>query len=210
MKKILTSSALLALLVYVTTACHDVNVPVNTELTPDIFPQNASQFIQASGPPYAALRGSFSLDYWFMQSLSTDEAILPARGGNWYDNQNYRMFHYHNWTKDHGSTNGAWSWLSTVIGVTNQSLSILDQTIPASTTTKATNLAELKMVRALAYYMMMDLYGNVPIVTAYGDFSAHPNVPRAQVFKFIEDEVKAALPNLSRTAGQAVYGSTLR
>lgn len=81
MKKIAVPGVLLALLVYLTTACHDLNVPVNTELTPDIFPQNSTQFIQASGPPYAALRGNFSLDYWFMQTLSTDEAILPARGG---------------------------------------------------------------------------------------------------------------------------------
>ncbi|WP_332369144.1 hypothetical protein [Spirosoma telluris] len=80
MKNILTTGAFLGLVMFLITACHDVTVPVNTELTPDIFPQNSSQFIQASGPPYAALRGNFSLDYWFMQSLSTDEAILPARG----------------------------------------------------------------------------------------------------------------------------------
>jgi hypothetical protein len=206
MKKLLTSGAFLVLLIYLTTACHDINVPVDTELTPDIFPQNSSQFIQASGPPYAALRGNYALDYWFMQSLSSDEAILPARGGNWFDNQNYRMLHYHNWTKDHGWTNGAWSWLSTVIGTSNQALSILNQTIPATTASKPTNLAELKMVRALAYFMMMDLYGNVPIDTTYGDFTPHPNVPRAQVFKFIETEVKAALPYLSRVSGQATYG----
>lgn len=206
MKKILSSGAFLVLIVYLTTACHDVNVPVNTELTPDIFPQNSSQFIQASGPPYAAFRGNFSLDYWFIQSLSTDEAILPARGGNWYDNQGYLMLHYHNWTKDHGTTNSVWTWLSTVIGTTNQALSILNQTIPASSAAKPTNLAELKMVRAMAYFMMMDLYGNVPIDTTYGDFTPHPNLPRAQVFSFIEKEVKAALPNLSRVAGQATYG----
>ncbi len=186
-------------------ACHEITVPVSTELTPDIFPQNANQFIQASGPPYAALRGAFSLDYWFMQSLSSDEAILAARGGNWYDNQNYRMLHYHSWTKDHGWTNSCWNWLSTVIGTTNQALSILNQTIPAGSS-KQTNLAELKMVRALSYFMMMDLYGNVPIDTAYGDFSPHPNVARPQVFNFIESEVKAALPYLSRTSGQAIYG----
>lgn len=206
MKNILPIGSLLVLLVYLTTACHDLNVPVSTALTPDIFPQNSSQFIQASGPPYAALRGNFSLDYWFIQSLSTDEAILPARGGNWYDGQNYRLLHYHTWTKDHGWTNGAWNWLSTVIGTTNQALSVLDKTIPASSAAKPTNLAELKMVRALAYFMMMDLYGNVPIDTTYGDFTPHPNVPRAQVFSFIEKEVKAALPNLSRVTGQAVYG----
>jgi hypothetical protein len=206
MKKLFPSGALLVLFLYLATACHDINVPVSTALTPDIFPQNSSQFIQASGPPYAALRGNYSLDYWFIQSLSSDEAILPARGGNWYDNQNYINLHYHNWTKDHGWTNGNWNWLSTVIGTTNQALSILDQTIPASAASKPTNLAELKMVRALAYFMMMDLYGNIPIVTTYGDFTPQPNAPRAQVFKFIEDEVKAALPNLSRVTGQATYG----
>lgn len=205
MKKITTYISLLAS-VYFMSSCHDVVVPITTELTPDIFPQNTSQFIQASGPPYAALRGAYSLDYWFMQSESTDESIMPARGGNWYDNQNYRHLHYHSWSKDHGNTNGTWSWLSTVIGTTNQALSILEQTIPATITTKATNLAELKMVRAIAYFMMMDLYGNVPIYTDYGDFSPKPNVPRAKVFEFIEGEIKAAIPSLSADVSVATYG----
>ncbi|WP_254448465.1 RagB/SusD family nutrient uptake outer membrane protein [Spirosoma rhododendri] len=115
------------------------------------------------------------------------------------------MLHYHSWTKDHGNTNGAWSWLSTVIGTTNQSLSVLDQTMPASAT-KQTNLAELKMVRAMAYFMLMDMYGNVPVDTTYGDFNPHPNLPRAQVVGFIENEVKKALPYLSRASGQSMYG----
>ncbi len=206
MKKLLSSGLSLILLLYIVSACHDVSVPISTELTPDVFPQNPNQFIQASGPPYAALRGSYALDYWFLQSLSTDEAILPARGGNWYDNQNYRMLHYHDWTKDQGSINGAWYWLSTVIGTTNQALSVLSATIPATDPSKPTNLAELKMVRAFSYFMMMDLYGNVPIDTLYGDFTPHPNIPRAQVFSFIEKEIKEALPNLSQVTGQATYG----
>ena len=66
MKKITTyiSLALLGIM----SSCHEVDVPITTELTPDIFPQNTNQFIQASGPPYAALRGNFAIDYWFMQS----------------------------------------------------------------------------------------------------------------------------------------------
>src|SRR5678810_25638 len=159
MKKIFYQQLFSLMLIALLASCHKINVPVRTELTPDVFPQNSAQFIQAAGPAYASLRGNFALDYHFMQSLSTDESIMPARGGNWYDNQNYRMLHYHNWTKDHGNTNGAWNWLSTVIGTTNQSLSILDQTVPASSA-KQTNLAELKMVRAIAYFMLMDLYGN--------------------------------------------------
>lgn len=205
MKKTIGSILLSAMLTVLMASCHKVDVPIRTELTPDVFPQNPTQFIQAAGPAYAALRGGYSLDYWFMQSLSTDESILPARGGNWYDNQNYIALHYHNWTKDHGWTNSTWNWLSIVIGTTNQALTILDETMPAGAA-KQTSLAELKMVRAIAYFMLMDLYGNVPIVTTYGDFTPKPNTPRKQVFEFIESEVKASLPNLSAASGVSTYG----
>ena len=88
MKKVLTYIIFTALIGFSLSSCQKVGVPVTTELTPNVFPQNAAQFIEASGPPYAALRGNFALDYWFLQSLSSDEAILPARGGNWYDPSN--------------------------------------------------------------------------------------------------------------------------
>ncbi|MEI6948092.1 RagB/SusD family nutrient uptake outer membrane protein [Paraflavisolibacter sp. H34] len=205
MKKILKKIFLPAMLMGSLASCHKVDVPIRTELTPDVFPQNPSQFIQASGPAYAALRGNYALDYSFMQSLSTDESILPARGGNWYDNQNYLMLHYHSWNKDHGNTGGAWYWLSVTIGTTNQALSILDQTMPEGASKQST-LAELKMVRALAYYMMMDLYGNVPIITTYGDFTPKANSTRKEVFNFIESEVKAALPYLSAASDVSTYG----
>jgi hypothetical protein len=205
MKKKFSNQYLAVMIVFLTVSCHKIDVPIKTELTPNVFPQNPSQFIQAAGPAYAALRGNFSLDYWFMQSLSTDEAILPARGGNWYDNQNYIMLHMHTWTKDHGSTNGTWNWLSVLIGTTNQALAILETTMPENAT-RQTSLAELKMVRAIAYFMMMDLYGNVPIVTTYGDFQPKPNSTRKQVFEFIEGEIKASLPYLSAATGTATYG----
>ncbi|MBE7172546.1 MAG: RagB/SusD family nutrient uptake outer membrane protein [Williamsia sp.] len=208
MKKSICYISMLAL-VFAGAACHKLDVPITTQLTPEVFPQNPTQFVQASGPAYVALRGNYSLDYWFMQSLSTDESIMPARGGNWYDNQNYRMLHYHDWTKDHGWTNGAWSWLSRTIGATNQSLSILGTTMPEGTS-KTQITSELKMVRALSYFMMMDLYGNVPLDTVYGDFTPHANLPRAQVFSFIENEVKAAMPNLSTTTGITTYGRATR
>lgn len=205
MKKIFNHLCFPLMLVSLLASCHKIDVPIKTELTPNVFPQNATQFVQATGPAYAALRGNYSLDYWFLQSLSTDEAILPARGGNWYDNQNYINLHYHNWTKDNGNTNGGWYWLSVVIGTTNQAMSILDKTMPDDAS-KQTTMSELKMVRAIAYFMMMDLYGNVPIVTEYGDFTPKANTPRKEVFNFIESEVKASIPYLSPASGVATYG----
>lgn len=205
MKKKLYKLIIPALLIIVFGACHKLDVPLTTQLTPDVFPQNDAQFVQTMGPSYATLRGNFNIDYFFMQVHSTDEAIMPARGGNWYDNQNYRMLHYHDWTRDHGFTNATWTWLSRLIGTTNQSLSILEETMPAGAS-KEGYLAELKVVRALAYFMMMDLFGNIPIYSTYGDFAPKANSTRTDVFNFIEQEVKAALPNLNPATGTATYG----
>lgn len=72
--------------------------------------------------------------------------------------------------------------------------------------TKRMYLGEMRMVRALAYFMLMDNYGNVPIVTTYGDFAPKPNTPRAQVFTFIESEINAVLPDLSAVNDISTYG----
>lgn len=186
-------------------SCHKLNVPITTELTPDVFPQDSTSFISASGPVYVALRGNYGVEYFFQQTLSTDEAILPARGGNWYDGAQNMQMHYHTYTPDNGYVTGNWGWLSTIIGASNQTISILTKTMPDGAS-KSQYLAEMKMVRAFAYFMMMDNYGGVPIDTAYGDFTPRTQADRATVFSFIESEIKAAIPYLSTATDQSVYG----
>jgi hypothetical protein len=87
----------------------------------------------------------------------------------------------------------------------NQQISILTRTQPAGSS-KDQGIAELKMVRALAYFFMMDNWGNVPIDTLYGDFAPRDKAPRADVFNFIESDIKGAIPNLSTTVSKATYG----
>jgi len=187
-------------------ACNDLDVPVTTEMTPAVFPKTESQFVQTVGPVYSTFRGSYSLDYFFIQTLSSDEAIMPARGGNWYDGAKYMELHYHTWTRDNPWVNGVWYWLSLVISSANQTLGILETGVPDTYSLKTTSIAEVRMMRAIAYYMMMDLFGNVPIVTKDGDFTKSPTSSRADVFKFIETEVKECLPDLSETIGKTTYG----
>lgn len=185
-------------------SCHDIEVPITTQMTPDVFPQNDLQYAQTANIAYATLKGNYAHEYYFTQILSTDEAILPARGGNWFDGQQYGMLHKHTWTKDHGWINGTWSWLERTIGVTNQSLYILEDRMPEGIN-KSTTIAELKTFRAIVYFMMMDLYGNVPLDTVYGDFTSHKNAPRAEVFNYIERELKNAIPNLNTVTDQTTY-----
>jgi starch-binding outer membrane protein, SusD/RagB family len=202
MKKILTY---VSLAVVALTSCHKIDVAIQSELTPDVFPKDSVQFVQATGPVYVALRGNWATEFFFQSSESTDEMILPAYGGNWFDGAQNQQMHYHSWTKDNGYVNGNWSWLTTTIGVCNQTLSILGTNMPEGSFKKM-KLAEIKLVRALCYFIMMDNYGNVPIVTTYGDFAPKTNTPRAQVFTFVENEIKAALPDLSDANDASTYG----
>ncbi|WEA00597.1 RagB/SusD family nutrient uptake outer membrane protein [Mucilaginibacter sp. SJ] len=205
MNKILRSISFNAVLMLCFASCQKVSVPVKTELTSDVFPQNTAQYAQAAGPVYVALRGNISVEHFFLQSASTDEVIFPAYGGNWYNGGEYQQLHYHTWTKDHPGASGEWYWTSAIIGLANQAMSILQAAEPEGAA-KQQDLSELRMVRALAYFYQMDSFGNVPIVTVYGDYTAHPNKTRTEVFNFIESEIKAALPGLSATTGQTTYG----
>lgn len=205
MKKIFKYFSLPIISIGLLWSCDNLDVPITTQLTPDVFPQNSTQYIQTAGPVYAAFRGEFSFAWWWTQSLTTDEAILPARGGNWFDNRNYIAMHYHDWTADNGIVGSLWDWTSKVIGISNQTISILDAAMPEGTE-KNTMISEIKTIRAISYFMMMDSYGDVPIYTDYGDFTSHPKSTRKEVFEFIEKELQEAIPNLSAVSDVSTYG----
>lgn len=65
-------------------------------------------------PAYAILPGLFlHTNYFALQEISTDEAILPYRGGtDWGDNNIYIDLHRHNYTSSHSRVNDAWNSLS--------------------------------------------------------------------------------------------------
>lgn len=206
MKKNIAGSLLLLLLVIVgATSCRKMEVETPGFFTSANFPVSESQYIAATGPVYITFRGEIPLSYWFLQSFSTDEAILPAHNGSWYDGGRYMQLHMHTWTKDHPHVSGAWSGITSTISTCNQVLTTILAPAPESAT-KMQFTAEIKTMRALAYFMMMDLWGNIPVTTVFGDSALPVTTSRKEVFTFIESEVKAALPSLSTATGISTYG----
>jgi hypothetical protein len=62
-----------------------------------------------------------------MQELSTDEAILPARDGNFDDGGQYRQLHYHTWTFDHPNViSGIWQWGFGGVNTCNRIISLVN------------------------------------------------------------------------------------
>jgi hypothetical protein len=200
--------AIAGLLATTLTCCTKLDVAVKSQLTSTNFPLTPNQYIAASGPAYTQLRDQYAQSYWFMQELCTDEALIVARAGNWYDGGKWRDLHYHSWTIDHEHVNTTWQWGFTEITACNRILSLFNS-VPDNTA-KGTTVAEIRTTRAFANYLMMDLYGNIPLIKNFGDTTSLVTTARNQVFQYIEAEIKAAIPNLNTATGAITYGRPTR
>ncbi|MVN92819.1 RagB/SusD family nutrient uptake outer membrane protein [Mucilaginibacter aquatilis] len=204
MKNIFLTIASAACMAVVFSSCHKTDIQVNTQLTPDVFPQTPAQYQAVTGSVYVALRSDYTGAYFFSQSHTTDENLLAVFGPDWIDGNRYMELHRHTWTKDNSGINAVWYYYTNMIGVTNQTLSIF-KSAPASAA-KSASVAELKTLRAFAYYIGMDSFGNIPLDTLYGTKESQPQSTRAQVFNFVESELKAAIPYLKSDVNPTTYG----
>lgn len=177
-------------------SCRKLDVPIESQYVQENFPKTPNDYAALLGTMYSNLSSSFAVNYWRMQELSTDEAILPARDGNFDDGGQYRQLHYHTWTVDHPNVIGIWQWGFGGINNCNRLITLVTNS-PSDEATKAASIAEIKAMRALYYFFMMDLYGNVPIIETFPVDGQPATQPRAKVYDFIEADLKAALPGLT-------------
>ena len=145
-------------------------------------------------------------------TLTTDEAIIPIRGGDWYDGGLWNAMYQHKWTADDEPLYDTWKYIYKVIVLCNRSLDIIDARSPLGSSTPVLDAseakeykAEVRAVRALMYYEAMDMFGRVPLVlstmeqpyTLAVDGSELPQQSeRSEVFRFIFRELQDVLPYL--------------
>ena len=187
---------LCAIIVIVTiNSCKKLDVTVDSQYVAGNFPSTASDYSALLGTMYSNLSSNYAVPYWRMQELSTDEAILPARDGNFDDGGQYRQLHYHTWTFDHPNVIGIWQWGFGGINNCNRLINLTNSS-SASETSKAAAIAEIKAMRALYYFFMMDLYGNVPLIDTFPVAALPSTQPRTKVFEFIESDLKSIMQQL--------------
>ena len=139
-------------------------------------------------------------DRYQQLNATTDEQIVPTRGGDWKDGDAWKRLYQHTWnpSQDDGPFNSLWTW------VYNNSTAINRQLANPAITDKAT-IAELKTLRAFYHYIAMDNFGNVIIAESVGAENP-PQKTRAEVYAWVEKELLAALPDLPTTVGGVQYG----
>ena len=135
-------------------------------------------------------------------TLTTDEAIIPIRGGDWYDGGLWNAMYQHKWTADDESLYDTWKYIYKVIVLCNKSLDIIDEKTELLTASQKEQFnAEVRAIRALMYYEAMDMFGRVPVVMSSketllyaGNQSSQSE--RSETFRFIFSELQQVLPYL--------------
>lgn len=197
--------------VFFATACTDFDETLYDKVESSNYGLTPSEIQTIVGGAYASLRGfrdATSISYptceyvFFLVECSSDEACIPTRGTDWYDGGRYQEAEYHTWTAVNPMVLSAWRYYYEGIAKVNSVIYMVDKSEMTSDE-KDLIKAELRGLRAYYYYGLLDMFGNVPIVTNYEDLELPQNSTRAEVFAFVETELLDILDNLP---GSIIYG----
>ncbi len=134
--------------------------------------------------------GNYVRQYWGLQELSTDEAIIA------WDDATIKNFHWQTWSPNDVFITAIYSRIFYTITLCNEFIRNANNSIGSASGTFLNDLkafkAEARFIRALSYWHAIDMFGNVPFVTEAdlpGAFFPQ-RITRASLFTYIETELK--------------------
>ena len=164
-----------------------------------------SSFLQGIDPGTS----HFARCLWYLQTLTTDEAVWT------YENdEGVAELQRNTWTSSNPILLGMFSRTMAEVAIAND---FLRQSTPEKLNSRGittpSDVAEInfyrneaRVLRAFAYYNMMDLFGKAPFITESDPLNFRgPQYDRQQLFTFIETELNAVIPNL-KAARTNEYG----
>lgn len=130
---------------------------------------------------------------WDLNTFSTDEAIIPTRGADWYDGGIWQNLFLHRFGNV-DFTGDTWNYLFKQVLACNRALERIDAFAAKNPDVDvAAMLAEARTLRAMFLFYAMDLYGRVPLFK-----NTHPTAQelklqeRSTAFRHIVDELQDA------------------
>lgn len=160
----------------------------------------------AEGPGNSNISGldagtsQYGRGLWNMQELTTDEVVW-----SWENDAGTRDLNRNTWSAENVIIRGLFGRAMTQVAFANEYLrqtaeEVLDSRgVDANLKSEITVYrAEVRFLRVLAYYHMMDLFGKAGFITEDDPIGAFqsPQYDRAELFAFIESELLEILPTL--------------
>ncbi len=193
-------------------SCTNLDEKLYNEIETENFFRNEEEVKAAVGAAYTRLYGLMNHGAYFSaQEVNSNEILIPQRGGDWYDGGQWLNTHLHTQVGTEDCYNNAWTFLYGGVNTCNRLILQVGAAQAKGNLAAATAdiyVAELRGLRALFYYWLLDSFGNVPIVDRFDvaeDFKPETK-GRNEVFNFVESELNDISGKLVKEAGSAVYG----
>ncbi len=199
MKKYIYAIALATLLV--TVSCTDLDTDIDAQYT--AYPDNEIALQARFEGCYYFLRSEAGIgrNFWEGVMLQADEIISLTMNGGWYDNG--RMF-FPMTHQLHEDTAGV-GFISDLMSGCTYTNSTYEQLQEEGIDEVA--LAPLRAIRAFYLYMIMDNYGDTPLLNhVLQEGEVIDRSPRAEVAQYIESELLDIIPMLDDANDASTYG----
>ena len=180
-------------------SCTNLDEEIFSSIPEKDFYKTESEFLAAMDTIYSSMRTLTEHSNWWDLEETTDVCVTPVKNhGLWYDGGIYIRLHQHSWMEEDAHLNNIWNALYSGVSSANRVLyQFENSTIEMNG--KENYIAELKVARAFYYYLLLEAFGNVPIIDRFDvpDGYLPATEPRSKVFEFVESELKNNINNLS-------------
>ncbi len=124
-----------------------------------------------------------------LEENTSDECLVPTRGGDWDDNGVWRVLHAHSWDVTHQQAQSVFINLGKLES---------DATTVLAFNPTAEQAAEATFLRSLAQFYLLDLYGQVPYRTVekYNSIDAAPVLGPAEAIDGLVADLTSIIPVL--------------
>ncbi len=188
----------------VSSSCTNLDETVYSELSTSGFYSNSDEVQSAVLRPYTHARAwaapTSQQSYWRLNEYSGDQLAWPVKGIHGYDSGYWIRLHYHTWTTQDYTIQRAWELMFWGMGLCNDAITNLEDRTASDMGIDDSDwtayIAELRGFRAFHYLKIMDLWGNVPIVTEVGEPEYPATESREDVFDFVESELLDIIDDL--------------
>lgn len=188
-------------------SCTNLDETIYDRIPADEFGNTQAQINSIIAPIYRTLKGIWPGDGLVISEQTGDMAITPTRiGGDWYDGGAHMEFARHTWQPRNSVINGMWNNASSGISTCNKVLALVEANEAIEETRRKQVYAEIRGVRAFWYYIMVDYFGNVPLVTDFSDQNLPTTTSRKDLYSFIIDELNEIKDQLPSDVSPSTYG----
>jgi hypothetical protein len=188
-------------------SCTNLDETVYDSIPSDQFGNTQKEINTIIAPIYSTLKNVWPGDFMSMIEESSDMAITPTRiGGDWWDGGYHMEMARRTWTYMNSLIKSSWNNCMNGISTCNQVYYMIENSDAMSDDLKKQTLAEIRGVRAYWYYMLVDNFGNAPLVTDFSNTDLPTMSDRKTLFNFVVDELNEIVGDLSEDVSSNTYG----